>query len=97
MAKKDFWELVSTIGQIVAYVIAIVLILELLKAIFGATWELEEIILALVIFNLTVTFGVGGYLISLNNRISKVNTKVEGHFGWHKGVNNSAKKVEGAC
>ena len=65
--------------------LCIIIIIQILRAISGGTWRIEEIILALVIFNLTITFSVGGYLIHLNNKISNVNTKIEGHFGWHKG------------
>lgn len=85
MVKSDFGEFIAIIGQVIAYVIAIILVVQILRYIFGGTWEIEEIILALVIFNLTVTFGIGGYLIHLNSKISEVNTKIEGHFGWHKG------------
>ncbi|MBS3095368.1 hypothetical protein J4231_01690 [Candidatus Woesearchaeota archaeon] len=81
MPKSDIWDLIAIFGQIVAYILAIILIIQILRAIFGGTWEIENIILALIILNLTVTFGISGYIISLNNKIS-------GHIGWHRGISN---------
>lgn len=90
--RRDNGKLVSTIAQIGAYLLAIVLFFQLLRALFGGTWKIEDIILALVIFNLTITFGVGGYLISLNNKISGVNTKIEGHCKWHEGIDKANRE-----
>ena len=91
LGKSDFGELIAIIGQIIAYIIAIILVIQILRAIFGGSWKIEEIILMLVLFNLTITFGTGGYLVSLSNKISNVNTKIEGHIQWHKGKDNSKK------
>lgn len=89
---SDFAELIARIALITASLLAIVVIIQLFRAIFGGTWAIEEIILALVILNLTVTFGVGGYLISLNNKISTVKTKIIGHLEWHKGRDHKELK-----
>ncbi len=78
MKPSGFTEVTSIIAQVVAYILAIILIIQIVRAILGGTWAVEDIILALLIFNLTITFGISGYLISLNNKIS-------GHLGWHKG------------
>ncbi len=85
MTTSRLTELVSNIAQIGAYILAVILIIQIIRAILGGTWEVEDIILALLIFNLTITFGIGGYLISLNNKIS-------GHLGWHKGKELTEKK-----
>lgn len=82
---RDFAERISAIAQIIAYILAVILAIQLFRAIFGGTWAIEDIILALVVLNLTVTFGLGGYLIHLSNKISDVKTKVVGHIEWHKG------------
>ena len=86
---KDINRILSIIGQIIAYILAVIIIIQILRIIFGGSWSLEEIVLALVIFNLTMTFGIGVYLINmhitLNNKISDVNTKLHGHFEWHRG------------
>lgn len=94
MPRFDFGETIALIGQIVAYILGVIIIIQILKALFGGTWQIEDIILALVILNLTITFGVGGYLIHLNNKISTVNTKLEGHFGWHRGVEMNRKMLK---
>jgi len=82
---SDFGEFLSIAGQITAYIIALILIAQILRALFGGTWEIENIILAIVIFNLTVSFGIGGYLLHLNNKVSKVDKKMYGHIEWHRG------------
>lgn len=71
-------ELIAKVAQIIAYILGVIIIIQLLKSIFGGTWAIEDVILALVILNLTVTFGMVGYLISLSNKIT-------GHIEWHKG------------
>ncbi len=91
MKRKDVGEIISVIGQIVAYIIGVILLVQIIKALFGGTWEIEDIILALVIFNLTISFGIGSYLISLNNKIASVDSKIEGHFSWHKGKDEKRK------
>ncbi|HLC75458.1 MAG TPA: hypothetical protein VJH88_06430 [Candidatus Nanoarchaeia archaeon] len=68
-----------------AVLVALVFV-QLIRYIFGGTWLIEDIILALVVLNLTITFGIGGYLISLNDTISQVDKKLYGHFEWHRGI-----------
>jgi len=89
LKKLDFWKFISLLSQILAYIIAAILIIQIYKAIYGGTWQIEEIILALVIFNLTIVFGIGGYLIHLSNKVSNVDKRIHGHFEWHKGKDNS--------
>ena len=62
-----------------AVLVALVFV-QLIRYIFGGTWLIEDIILALVVLNLTITFGIGGYLISLNDTISQVDKKLYGPF-----------------
>ena len=92
VTKLDFWGLISLVAQLFAYLLALILIIQIIRTILGRSWQIEEIILALVIFNLTVSFSLGGYLIHLNNKILSVNSKVEGHFSWHKGKDSQLKK-----
>lgn len=92
LSKTDLSKFIAIAGQILAYIIAIILIIQILKLLIGGSWAIEDIILGLIILNLTITFGIGSYLINLSNKISDVNTKVEGHIKWHKGVNNGLKK-----
>ena len=89
----DYWESVAVAGQIIAYILAGILIVQIIRAILGGTWRIEEIILALLVFNLTITFGMLGYLSSVNSKISSINSKVERHLGWHKGVSNGLSKA----
>ncbi len=77
-AMKDIIKWISIIAQIFAYILAIILIVQLWKSLVGGTWAVEDVILALLIFNITLTFG-------LNAKIAKVNTKIESHVSWHRG------------
>jgi len=43
---------------------------QLLLAIFGGSWQTETLIIALLIFNMGITW--------------KLSMKFEGHMGWHK-------------
>ena len=43
---------------------------QLLRAIFGGSWQTEGLIIALLIFNLGITW--------------KLNMKFEGHVAWHR-------------
>ena len=54
------------LGLFVAY--------QILRAIFGGSWQTESIVIALVIFNLGLTW--------------KLNMMLEGHISWHKAKNN---------
>lgn len=75
----------ATIAQIVAYILAALLAFQIIKKLAGGSWEIEDIILGLVILNLTITFGIGSYLIHMNNKIASVDRKIHGHIEWHKG------------
>ena len=53
--------LLILLGLFIAY--------QLLRAIIGGTWQTEALIIALVIFNLGLTW--------------KLSMKLEGHINWH--------------
>jgi len=54
--------LLILLGLFIAY--------QLIKAIFGGSWQTESIIIALLIFNLGLTW--------------KLTAEFEGHINWHK-------------
>ena len=89
--KEGLWtmteisKIIMIIAQIFAYILAIILIVQLWKLLVGGTWAVEEVILTFVVLNITLTFTMLGYIISLNNKIAKINTKIEGHISWHRG------------
>lgn len=92
---KDSSEILSLIGQFLAYLLGIIIIIQILRSLFGGTWEIENLILAIVIFNLTITFSLGGYLLNsnrnLNSKIANIDKKIHGHIEWHKGKNSNKK------
>ncbi|MAH45708.1 hypothetical protein CMI37_07750 [Candidatus Pacearchaeota archaeon] len=54
---------------------------QLLRAILGGSWQTEGLIIALLVFNLGLT-----WKLSLN--VMKSNMKFERHIGWHKARDN---------
>ncbi len=88
MKQKDFWEILSIISWGLAFILAIIVIVQILRSLFWGSWEIENIILAIVIFNLTICFGIGGYLLHINNKISEIDKVAYGHIEWHKGKNS---------
>ena len=91
--KKDIGTIFYIISQVIAYILAAIVIFQIIKILLGGSWETEQVILALVMLNLSVSFGIGSYLIHLNNKISKVDSKLTGHFGWHKGKDEELKRL----
>ncbi len=73
-----------TIALILAYILAIIIIIQILRVFFGGTWSIEDVILALVIFNLTITFGIVA-------KMSDIDKKLHGHIEWHKGKEQKRK------
>ena len=62
--------LLILLGLFIAY--------QLLRAIFGGSWQTEAIIISLLIFNLGLTW--------------KLSLKLEGHINWHKFRNEEKKR-----
>lgn len=82
---KDIFKALSVIAQIFAYILAIILIVQLWKSLVGGTWAVEDVILAFVALNITLTFMILGYTIGLNNKIARADSKIESHISWHRG------------
>ena len=86
---QNFWEKVAVISQIVAYILAVIVVIQILRLIFGGSWTVEEVVLAILVLNLTLTFGMFGYLIHVNNelgnKISNLDKKITSHVAWHRG------------
>jgi len=61
--------LLILLGLFIAY--------QLLRAILGRSWQTEGIIIALLMFNLGLTW-------KLSSNIWKLNYKFERHVNWHK-------------
>jgi len=82
---RDIGKYLAIGAQIVAYILAAILIVQMIKTLRGGSWNTEDLILIMMSVNLTLTFGMGGYLFRLNNKISAVDKKIHGHIEWHKG------------
>lgn len=53
---------------------------ELLRKILGYSLGFEELVIALLVANI-------GYNFYLKDSINKIDKKLSGHMGWHKGKN----------
>ncbi|MBU3907426.1 MAG: hypothetical protein KKA64_04220 [Nanoarchaeota archaeon] len=69
--------LLILLGLFIAY--------QLLRAIFGGSWQTESLIIALLIFNLGLTW-------KLSIGFERLNMKLEGHILWHKAVESRNEK-----
>ncbi len=78
---KNFWNILTIVAQIFAFILSIILIYQISKIILGGSWSIEDAILAFVIANITLTFG-------LFAKIMNVDKKLHWHIQGHKGRNN---------
>lgn len=56
--------------DIILILLGLFIAYQLLKVIFGGSWQTESLIIALIIFNLGLTW--------------RISMKVEGHIAWHR-------------
>jgi len=74
----------NTLEKIIYWVFLlflIYLIYELIRNILGGSLGFEALVIGLLIANL-------GYSFHLKGSLSKLDTKISGHLGWHKGKNS---------
>jgi len=79
--KKAKQELLQKIIYWIFLIFLVYLIYELLSKLFGGSLGFEELVIALLIANL-------GYSFYLRDSINKLDSKICGHLGWHKGKNS---------
>ena len=61
----------------------IFLIIVIIQKILGGSLGFEEIVIGLLVANL-------GYSFYLQGSISRLNSKISGHLGWHKGKEDTS-------
>ncbi len=76
--RKRLTKIASTLVYYVFLVFLLYVIFELIRKLVGGSLGFEEIVIALLIANI-------GYSFYLKDSISKVDAKISGHIGWHKG------------
>ena len=57
------------------------LVFELIRKLTSGSLGFEELVIALLIANL-------GYSFYLKESLNKIDSKISGHLGWHKGKNS---------
>ncbi len=81
MNKNKIMSIIQIIASILFFILAVLIVYQIVRSIIGGSWTTENIIVSLVILNLTTTLILIGYIYKLNNKISA-------HLGWHKGYEN---------
>ena len=73
--------------DIVLILLGLFIAYQLLKAIFGGSWQTESLIISLLIFNLGLT-----WRLSMN--FLKLNMKFDGHISWHKAKDREYREFQ---
>ena len=67
---------------------------QIIRILFGGSWNVNDVILALVVLNITLTFTSimhsNSKITQLTNKINQLSTKLHGHLEWHKGRDSKA-------
>ncbi|HHE36780.1 MAG TPA: hypothetical protein ENL16_03115 [Candidatus Woesearchaeota archaeon] len=63
------------------------LIFELIRTMLGGSLGFEELVIGLLIANL-------GYSFYLRESVNKIDSKISGYIGWHRGRNNKSYKKQ---
>lgn len=66
--------------DIILILLGLFIAYQLLRKIFGGSWQTESLIIALLIFNLGITW-------KLSMSFIKLNMKFDRHISWHKEKN----------
>lgn len=61
---------------------AVYLIFEIARKLLGGSLGFEELVIALLVLNI-------GHSFVLHAKVSKLDAKLSGHLGWHKGKGES--------
>lgn len=81
MVKIDPKEFLKKLAYLIFLIFLVYLIYELFGKLLGGSLGFEELVIGLLIANL-------GYSFYLIKYINKIDSKISGHIGWHKGKNN---------
>ncbi len=78
-------KFIGRFSRVIVFIILLILLYQVYKAIIGGTWEIEDIILGLIILNLTLT-------VTLLTSFYNVKIKIDGHIKWHEGYDKGKKE-----
>ncbi len=79
--KNKIQDIIKKILYWMFLLFLLYLILQLVGKLLGNSLGFEELVIGLLIANL-------GYSFYLRESINKIDSKISGHIGWHKGRNN---------
>ena len=75
---KNFEEKLMTGILIFSLILGTIVIYQIIRILFGGSWNIEQAILTLVVINISISLWVA-------KMIFKVDKKLHGHIQWHKG------------
>ena len=75
---------IDKITEVILILLGLFIAYQLIKKIFGGSWQTEGLIIATLIFNLGISW-------KLNSGLGKLSAKLEGHIDWHKGKDSNIK------
>ena len=76
--KKRTKQVFQRIVYWVFLLFLVYLIIEVIRKLLGGSLGFEELVIGLLIANL-------GYSFYLKGSINKIDSKISGHIGWHRG------------
>ena len=83
--KSDAKKILNKIFRVAFILFIAYLIFELIRKILGGSLGFEEIVVALLVANLTFSF-------YLKDSINKVESKLFAHRGWHRGMDERRRR-----
>ncbi len=76
--KKKTKEILGKILYWIFFLFVVYIIYELIRKILGGSLIFESLVIALLVANL-------GYTFHSVKAMNKIDSKISGHLGWHKG------------
>lgn len=75
-------KIIEKVTYWIFFLFLIYMIYELMRKLFGGSLGFETLVIGLLIANL-------GYSFYLKGSLNKLDSRLSGHLGWHKGKNNA--------
>ncbi len=89
---KNFEEKLVIGVLIFSLILGVIVIYQIIKILIGGSWGTDQALVALLILNISLTFGLFTYIVKsqnkIHNKLNKIDKKLHGHIQWHKGKEN---------
>ncbi|MFA6023020.1 MAG: hypothetical protein WC781_02955 [Candidatus Pacearchaeota archaeon] len=75
--NKEFSDIIRIVGYIFLIILLVVIIYQVIRAIFGGTWQTENIIIGALGVILSALFVIVGFLVYQSNTIGKIEERTK--------------------